>query len=625
MRRPLSRLALMGALLGSSMSSAALAAPEVFVAYPPPGHRVASDHVLLEGSVPPGATLRIDGRAAEVGPDGLFILWWPLWVGTQDLRLAATLGGQTGTRTLRVTRTVRPMLPATPTLLDAASVQPAHDHTFWDAAGDSGAERTVPVAFRGSPGGRASVRVGDGPATGLREVAPGEYRGGYVLPPASALAAAPVTVHLTGRDGRTVTRTAAGRVSNLPGAAPQLAVQRPDSVPGRALNPADTLLTTPSGEPLLYPREGMTFRAVGRVGPDLRVRLAPGQSALVTAAQVELRPGAPAPALAGGLRVEGMVPAPDAVIPALPLAAALPALPPVPAPPTGDLRLRLPLGGARVPFTLTQPEPGRLVLTVYGLAAPPAPPPPGADPLLAGVEVTAPAPGVTRLTLSLGAAQLWGFAAGYEESDLVLSVRRPPRLDPVRPLAGRVIVLDAGHGGRQHGGAGALRVPEKDLVLPITLRAAELLRAQGADVRLTRDRDVTLGLYERGLLAEAVQADLLVSIHANALPDGRDPRGIRGPEVYFTHPQAQAPAAAILAALRRTLPDLGPGAGLKPGANLALTRPSAQPSLLVETGYLTDPGNLRLLMSPEGQARLAEAIASGVADFYAAQGRPAQP
>lgn len=620
-RLPLRALALAGALLGPSVCSAALAAPDIFVAYPPPGHRVTSDHVLLEGSVPPGATLRIGGRAAEVGPDGLFILWWPLRVGTQDLRLVTTLRGQTGTRTLRVTRTARSVLPAAPTAIDAASVRPAQDHTFWDAAGDSEAERTVPVAFRGSPGGRASVRVGEGPATPLREVAPGEYRGGYVLPPTQALAAAPVTVRLTGRDGRTVTRTAAGRVSSVPGAAPQLAIQRPGTVPGLALNPADTLLTTLAGEPLLYPREGMTFRAVGRVGPDLRVRLAPGQSALVTAAQVEVRPGVPAPALAGALRVEGAVPAPTAVVPALPLAAALPVVPPVPAPipPTEDLRLRLPLGGARVPFTLTQPEPGRLVLTVYGLTTPPALPPATADPLLAGLDVTTPAPGVSRLTLSLKAAQLWGFAAGYEEGDLVLSVRRPPLLDPARPLAGRVIVLDAGHGGTQHGGAGALRVPEKDLVLPITLRAAELLRAQGADVLLTRDRDVTLGLYERGLLAEAAGADLLVSVHANALPDGRDPRGIRGPEVFFTHPQAQAPAAAILAALRRTLPDLGTGAGLKPGANLALTRPSGQPSLLVEMGYLTDPGNLRLLMSPAGRERLAGAIAAGIADFYAAQ------
>ncbi|MEW6421471.1 MAG: N-acetylmuramoyl-L-alanine amidase, partial [Deinococcota bacterium] len=194
-----------------------------------------------------------------------------------------------------------------------------------------------------------------------------------------------------------------------------------------------------------------------------------------------------------------------------------------------------------------------------------------------------------------------------------------PLLDPVRPLAGRLIVLDAGHGGSQLGGAGSLRVPEKDLTLPIARRTADLLRERGAQVILTRSADVALGLYERALIAEAVRADLLVSIHANALPDGRDPRGIRGPEVYFTHPQAQAPAAAILAALRRILPDLGPGAGLKPGADLALTRPTTQPSLLIETAYLTDPQNLRTLMDPAGRERFAQAIAAGIADFYAAQ------
>ena len=60
------------------------------------------------------------------------------------------------------------------------------------------------------------------------------------------------------------------------------------------------------------------------------------------------------------------------------------------------------------------------------------------------------------------------------------------------------------------GGAGSLRVPEKGIVLPIALRVAELLRAQGANVNLTRTGDVTLGLYERDLSAEAAGSDLLV-------------------------------------------------------------------------------------------------------------------
>jgi N-acetylmuramoyl-L-alanine amidase len=623
----LRRAALTLALLTAPALTAVRAAPEVFVAYPPNGHRVAFDHVLLEGSVPPGANLKIGGEAAAVGPDGLFVLWWPLRVGVNDLRLVTTLNGQTGGRTLRVTRTVAAPLPAVPTTLDRASLRPAVTHEFWDPAGDTPDERSVRVAFQGAPGGRAAFRVADGPPTPMREVSAGQYEATYVLPPTPTFRAAAVTVTLTGRDGRSVSAPAPGLVL-APGGGLRGGSQRPGTVPGLGLNDAANMSTTLTGEPFLFPRDGMTFRLAGRVGDDLRARLAPGVSALITAAQLDLTsldltPAEPAPALGGTVTLNGSLAAPT--LPALPALAALPLLPPLPtfAPtdvPVDDLGIRVGLNGARVPFTLAQDQGGRrLTLTLYGLETPPTLPAPLADPLIARAEVQAVGLGVTRLTLDLAAPQAWGFSAKYDGGDLLLAVRRPPALDPAQPLAGRVIVLDAGHGGTQHGGAGSLRVPEKALMLPLTLRAAELLRARGAGVVLTREADVTLGLYERGLSAEAARADLLVSIHANALPDGRDPRGIRGPEVYFSHPQAEAPAAALLAALRRSLPDLGPGAGLRPGANLALTRPTTQPSLLIETGYLTDPGNLRLLMDPAGRERLAQAIAAGIAEFYAAQ------
>ena len=76
------------------------------------------------------------------------------------------------------------------------------------------------------------------------------------------------------------------------------------------------------------------------------------------------------------------------------------------------------------------------------------------------MNVSAPAPGITRLTLDLTAPQSWGFTANYDGPDLLLSVRRPPTLNPARPLEGRVVTLDAGHGGTQLGGAGSLLVAE---------------------------------------------------------------------------------------------------------------------------------------------------------------------
>ncbi|GHF83058.1 N-acetylmuramoyl-L-alanine amidase [Deinococcus ficus] len=625
----LTRAAFTAVLTGAVLTGAARAAPAIFVAYPESGARVAFDHVILQGSVTPGSSLSVSGKAVKVGPDGLFMAWWPLRAGTNDLKLVSTRAGQTATQILRVIRPVVRPLPATPTSLDRASLEPRVNIEYWDAGGDTDAERQVTVAFRGSPGGKASARLPGVTVLPLREVAAGQYRGTYTLPAGATLPAAAFEVSLTGRDGRTVTAPTPGRLSSVRG--PRTGTQRPDTVQGLGLNEATWVATDLTGRPALYPRAGMTFPLVGRVGDDVRARIAPGTSLLITAKQLEVTPGLPLPVAGGPVTLDGEGP-PSPALSFLPGPAGTPEVPsPVPTPPLApmssapahpELVLRLPLGGARLPFTITQTDGGRrLDVLLYGTLAAPLLPPAGRDTLLRAVEVTPAGPGVTRVSVLTTAPQAWGFTVNYDGPDLRVAVRRPPPLDAAQPLLGRAVTLDPGHGGSQRGGAGSLRVPEKDLNLPIALRVAELLRAQGATVHLTRDTDLTLGLYERGLTAETTASDLLVSIHANALPDGRDPRGVRGPEVYFTHPQAQGAAARILAQLRQRLPDLGPGKGLMPGADLALTRPGTQPSLLIETGYLTDAGNLRLLMSPAGRERLAQAIAAGIGDFYAAQAR----
>ncbi|GGM09398.1 N-acetylmuramoyl-L-alanine amidase [Deinococcus aerophilus] len=625
------RLALAVLCAAGLVRAAPPATPDVFVAYPAPGQQVAHDHVILEGSVTPGASLTVNGRGVKVGPDGLFMEWWPLNPGANDLRLIARAAGKSGAATVRVVRTVTRALPALPTAIQREGLLPGEGREWWDPAGDSPAERRVDLGFQGSPGGRATYRIGAGSPLTMREGPAGTYRAVAVVSPADALQNAAVTFSLTGRDGKTVGAVAPGRLSV--GGGPRVATQKMGSVPGQALNPSSVRVTTLDGAPLLYPRDGMAFTLVGRVGEDVRARLAPGVGALITAEQLTMlpgsvTPGSVAPVAGGVITLNGVAPTGSggsASVPADPGAVAtLPAEPPASSPagsaPQGELRVRLPLDGARLPFGLVQEQEGRrLTLTLYGPLAQPLDVPASSDPLLESVEVRPVGLGITRVVLNLTAAQAWGFRAGYDGPDLLLTVRRPPALNPARPLEGRTITLDPGHGGTQNGGAGSLRVPEKNLVLPIALRTAELLRAQGATVNLTRTGDVTLGLYERGQSAENSRSDLLVSIHANALPDGRDPRGIRGPEVYFTHPQAAALAGTILGQLRARLPELGPGAGLKAGADLALTRPSGQISVLVETAYLTDAGNLRTLHSAAGRERFAAAIAAGIADFYAAQ------
>jgi len=96
-----------------------------------------------------------------------------------------------------------------------------------------------------------------------------------------------------------------------------------------------------------------------------------------------------------------------------------------------------------------------------------------------------------------------------------------------------------------------------------------------------------------------------------------NPATRRGSSVHYFHPQARSLADTLLRSLVTRLPEVG-NAGIH-YQNLALTRPPSQLSVLVENAYMTDKGNLRLLMSDAGRDRFAESIARGLEEFYRAQ------
>ncbi|MBB6097839.1 N-acetylmuramoyl-L-alanine amidase [Deinobacterium chartae] len=582
-------------------ASGALAAPpDIFVAYPNDGRVVAFDHVLLEGSVPAGASLTLDGRPIDVGSDGLFIEWVPLRTGPNLLVLESRLGSETSRRELRVVSQPVLPLPETPTAIVAGSVQPAENRRVHDSQG-----ATVQVSFRGSPGGRASFTVGgrgpypmlernpenfpgsvdpQDPAAARRRTA-GIYEGSLVLAPGERLEESAVTVSLTGRDGRTVTQTAAGRVAALPAAQPRVGMTTGTAVirnaPGRAY--------------ILYPKAGIKFVISGEDGNTYLSPIAPGQSVAILKNQVRLLPeGAAVPRVFFSTirteRKDGLT----------------------------EVRFELP---DLVPFSVEQSaQPGHQRLTVrlyntfsdvdYIISDFP-------DEVVRDIRWVQEQDGVFRAEIDLRGNQQWGYTTAYQGSTLVLGIKHPPRVNRSRPLEGRRITVDPGHGGSEFGGAGSLRVPEKDIVLDISLRLARKLEARGAHVTLTRTADVTVPLAERPLIAERSGAEVLISVHANAIPDGVDPRRPKGAGVYYFHPQARFLADTLQRALLEGVPQVGnDGVHYQ---NLALTRPAAQLSVLVETAFLTHKENLRLLMSNAGKERLAESMAVGLERFFAFQ------
>jgi N-acetylmuramoyl-L-alanine amidase len=270
--------------------------------------------------------------------------------------------------------------------------------------------------------------------------------------------------------------------------------------------------------------------------------------------------------------------------------------------------VRIPLS-QRVPFRVEE-EDRSLVVTFYGATGDvdwmrygPA------DSLVRRMTWRQVAADEVAITIELTRA-LWGFAARWNRSDLMVDIRRPPSIDPGDPLRGRLIAVDAGH---PPGGAiGPTGLREAEANLGVALELERLLTGAGAKVLMTRTSDSAVDLWPRVHLAEEANADLLVSIHNNALPDGINPFVNNGTSVYYNHPRSVPLARAVQAALLRRLGlrDLGIGRG-----DLALVRGTWMPSVLTEGLFMMLPDQEAALRSADGRHRYAQAVLDGLRDY----------
>ncbi len=103
---------------------------------------------------------------------------------------------------------------------------------------------------------------------------------------------------------------------------------------------------------------------------------------------------------------------------------------------------------------------------------------------------------------------------------------------------------------------------------------------------MTRENDVDVSLTDRVNFAKEKDAALLISVHANALPDGADPLKNRGTSVYYYHNQAKPLAESILKSMTEQLCTHNDK--VRQGS-LALVRPTASVSVLIEVAYIINP------------------------------------
>jgi N-acetylmuramoyl-L-alanine amidase len=189
-----------------------------------------------------------------------------------------------------------------------------------------------------------------------------------------------------------------------------------------------------------------------------------------------------------------------------------------------------------------------------------------------------------------------------------------PRLTPqpgTRPLPrGKlVVVVDPGHGGKDPGAIGIGGVREKDIIMPIGKRVAEILQQNGVQVVLTRSSDYFVTLPGRVQIAERAKADVFVSIHANALGGGRSE--VSGLETYY-YGSGLGLARAVHNNILQSVNVRDRGVRR---ARFFVLRKSSMPSILVETGYLTGREDVAKLRSSAYQQEMADAIARGVLQY----------
>ncbi|GAX36252.1 N-acetylmuramoyl-L-alanine amidase [Nodularia sp. NIES-3585] len=237
------------------------------------------------------------------------------------------------------------------------------------------------------------------------------------------------------------------------------------------------------------------------------------------------------------------------------------------------------------------------------------------DPLISRLDWQQVVPGQAQYTFKLKKPQQWGYKLRYDDTTLVLALRHPPTMGRERqkPLSGIKILLDPGHGGKESGAVGPNGYAEKEVNLVVSKLFRDELVKLGATVVMTRETDVEVSLGDRMAMIDREEPAIALSIHYNALPDSGDAENTKGIGTFWYHPQAHSLAIFMQNYLVKKLNRPSYGVFWN---NLALTRPSAASSVLLELGFMINPQEFEWLTNSQEQKKLAKALANGVVEWF---------
>lgn len=220
-----------------------------------------------------------------------------------------------------------------------------------------------------------------------------------------------------------------------------------------------------------------------------------------------------------------------------------------------------------------------------------------------------------EIEIKLNQKHLWGYFINYENTILVLKIKKTPKIEKKflffgSPLKGRKIVLDPGHNA-DDGAVGPTGLKEKDINLILAQLTKEILEKEGAKVFLTRENN-PLPLRERRAKVLSFNPDISISIHNNAVPDGVNPLEYNGFSVYYYNENARELAYILHQKMREklNLPDFG-----LYWDNLYMCRIPETIAILVEPTFIIHPEQEALLKDREFQLKISKSIKDAIIEF----------
>ncbi|MBS0028492.1 N-acetylmuramoyl-L-alanine amidase [Chitinophaga hostae] len=544
---------------------------------------VSTSKQFIAGRTCIGCRVKINNDTVHVYSTGTFAAKYELPIGRSNFAITTEApDGETYTKNVTFYYNTPPAATATTAFrIDFIEISPAGNVQLME--GD-----TLRIKMKGYPGEEASW-FNNAP---LREMptsqtggVPGYYSGSYIIQPGDSLLNGKIMVRLRKRNGETAILGSPYRYSVMRNEIP---------FTGRTIDNMTYLTASPHGDRLGpdkigYLDKDVLLHIVGRQGDYYKVKLSSKTTAFIPEPLVDTEiPQEQLPiSIADDAKIWGDDKY-DYVSVAL---------------------------SDKLPYTSTElVSSKKIIVDIHGAYAEK-----GLNTLLQNTkEITSiawgqPSPDVCRMVISLQHAP-WGYQIYYDNNRITVKVKRVPRNPSLKNM---VIGIDPGHGGSNPGATGLTGIVEKQMTLQLSMLVKALLEKEGGTVIMSRYTEKFVANEDRLSFFRRANPDLLLNIHFNS---SVNPVDVYGTATYYKHPFCEPLNAAIHERLLETgLHDFGNNDGF----NFILNNPTEFPDALIETLFLSNPGDEEKILQPAFQQEVAEKIVEGVKDYLttAAAGR----